>query len=59
MSYLFAGVDFELASCFACLVEYANLILETVEVAEPLADVEELAAAFGNFRIGACRGPYY
>ena len=59
MSYLFAGVDFELASCFACLVEYANLILETVEVAELLADVVELAAAFGNFRIDACRGPCY
>ena len=59
MSYLFAGVDFELASCFACLVEYANLILETVEVAVPLADVEELVVAFGNFRIDACRGPCY
>ena len=59
MSYLFAGVDFELASCFACLVEYANLILETVGVAVPLVGVVELGAAFGNFRIGACRGPCY
>ena len=57
MSYQFAGVGFGLASCSACLVEYANLILATAEVAEPLVGVVGLEAAFGNYRIGACRGP--